>query len=451
MLARISLIWRLALILLGALVLLQLIAIAGFYVWRGQATDAGFRFPLPDQVAALVEQLDRATPAEAKLALRAFNGAGLQASVRPDLPANDGAGRSAPGLVAELAKYLADAEPRYIAARLTGSRRSGSSGLLSRLFSPELHAVIQLRGGGYLVVETTSALYARILGLPPGFWAGIVGFLVAVLAVAAIAWQTRPLTRLARSVERFGEVLEPTPQRETGAPEMRALIRAVNGMQQRIAALVKSRSFVLGAISHDLRTYLTRLRLRAEMVGEADVRFRLVRDVEEMQALAEDALAFAEASFDDPRKEPVDLAGIVDRECAERRAGGAAIELARPSGPLLVPGNARALARAVGNLIDNAVKYGGADPVSVAVTSESSSAEVLVEDRGPGVPAGSREAIFEPFHRLEESRNRERGGAGLGLAIARQIVENHGGRIAIEDHPGGGARFRLSLPLPSKA
>jgi signal transduction histidine kinase len=121
------------------------------------------------------------------------------------------------------------------------------------------------------------------------------------------------------------------------------------------------------------------------------------------------------------------------------------VRAALPPECLIVVGEPAALARVVGNLIDNALKYGREADVSVA--ARGATVQILVDDRGPGVPAGERQRIFKPFLRLDPSRNRERGGAGLGLAIASHLVERHGGTVAVEDRPGGGARFRLSLPL----
>ena len=231
---------------------------------------------------------------------------------------------------------------------------------------------------------------------------------------------------------------------ERGAREVRALIGAFNRMQSRIAELVRGRTFMLAAISHDLRTYLTRLRLRVEMMPDGDMRERAARDVEDMNALLEDALVFARTSSNGQAREAVDIVATVRHECAERTAAGGTVRAALPAERLIVSGDRAALARVVGNLIDNALKYGR--EADVSVTAVGHSIEVMVDDRGPGIPASERERIFEPFLRLDPSRSRERGGAGLGLALARQLVAGHGGSIAVEDRPGGGARFRVRLP-----
>jgi two-component system, OmpR family, osmolarity sensor histidine kinase EnvZ len=302
------------------------------------------------------------------------------------------------------------------------------------------------------VAETVDDLTVRVLGLPPGFWAGIIGFLVAALALYAIVRETIPLSRLARSVDRFAEAIEPAPVPLRGAREVRALIGAFNRMQSRIAELVRNRTFMLAAISHDLRTYLTRLRLRVELMPDPDMRERATRDVEEMGVLLDDALTFARTSFAGNRSEQVDLSEIVCRECCERAAAGQTVKCDVSATPIHVWGDPAALARIVGNLIDNAVKYGGEAAVTLSRAETQAGAQVgieavmLVDDRGPGVPSAERKRIFEPFLRLEASRNRDRGGAGLGLAIARHLVLSLGGTITVEDRPGGGARFRVMLP-----
>ena len=201
--------------------------------------------------------------------------------------------------------------------------------------------VVPLADGEFLVAETVDDLTVRVLGLPPGFWAGIIGFLVAALALYAVVRETIPLSRLARSVDRFAEAIEPAPVPMGGAREVRSLIGAFNRMQSRIAELVRNRTFMLAAISHDLRTYLTRLRLRVEMMPDADMRERATRDVEEMDALLDDALTFARTSFANGRSERVDLVDIVRRECAERSAAGSSVKADLPSAPLHRLGRAR--------------------------------------------------------------------------------------------------------------
>ncbi|WP_029353729.1 ATP-binding protein [Bosea sp. 117] len=443
---RFGLVWRVGLIVAAALMAVQFIAIAANYIQRDRDTEAGFRLPLPDQVAAMVHLLEEPDPGQHALVLRAINGAGLRASIvdaAPPLPSN----ATRLGIVEQaVASYLADEKPRDITVyALTSDERMILPGEMIRRFGRvSARFVVGLTGGQWLVVESTDELTARVFGLPPGLWSGLLGFLIAAAALVAVVRETRPLARLGAAVERFGEEAQPVSLPETGASEVRALTRAFNRMQGRIATLVRARTFILGAISHDLRTYLTRLRLRIEMLPEGDIRDRSQRDVEDMNDLLEDALLFAKAGFGISENQTVDLGRVVERECEARIAAGAPVRLAALPAAARVSAGAAGVARIAANLIDNAVAYGGCADVSVVAQGDR--LELRVEDRGPGVPPGEREHIFEPFRRLEASRNRRHGGAGLGLAIARQLAQSYGGELTVGEREGGGARFVLALP-----
>src|SRR5215475_2217386 len=334
---RLGLVWRVTLIVIAALVAIQMIAAAAYYVQRGRATEQGFRLPLPDQIAALVELVERAN--NRSLALRVANGPGLRVAIAQVPPLVSLPEERVAWLENAIARYIGDR--RAVRAYYIGPARGGESNRRPGLenFS---HRPVRL-----------------VIPIPDG------EFLVAALALYAIVRETIPLSRLARSVDRFAEAMEPAPVPVRGAREVRALIGAFNRMQSRIAELVRNRTFMLAAISHDLRTYLTRLRLRVEMMPDADMRERATRDVEEMNVLLDDALTFARASFGG-RGERVDLVEIIRRECSERSAAGHAVTSDLPSAPLHIWGEPAALARIVGNLLDNAVKYGGEAVVSVS-------------------------------------------------------------------------------------
>ncbi|MDI4659161.1 HAMP domain-containing sensor histidine kinase, partial [Xanthobacter autotrophicus] len=309
--------------------------------------------------------------------------------------------------------------------------------------------VVGLDGGGYLDVLAGGDLTVRLLGLPVGLIAGILGFLVALAALFAVRRETRPLSDLADVVERFGARLEPLEVPERGAPDVRLVIRAVNAMQARIAELVRMRTLVLGAISHDLRTYLTRLRLRLELLPPGPQVEKAQADLAGMQALVDDALAFARATFAPASGERVDLSALARAEYEAHLAEGAAVSLSGADAPLPVDGARGALARVLANLVGNALAYG--QRADITLIDHGEQVELRVDDRGPGIPVAERASVFEPFYRVEPSRNRESGGAGLGLTIVRQIVEGHGGEVIIADRPGGGARLRVLLPKAGAA
>lgn len=444
--SRIRIATRLALIVVGAIVLVQMLLAAGYFIDNRPEEGSTRLEPLLMQMAALTELVERAPENERELILRAATGLGFTPQVHQDLP--EGITHAALLQRAEqrLRTLLGPPADRFVALTFVG-RKAGDNRPLAPiriLIGARIRTVIGLSSGGYLDIEARRGATLRLIGVPVGLIAGILGFAVALAALIAVRRETRPLSDLAAAVERFGTAIEPQPVRERGAPDVRALIHAVNAMQSRIAELIRSRTLVLGAISHDLRTYVTRLRLRLELLPESEQRRKASADLDGMQSLMDDALAFARASFNGGSEETVDLAPIVKAECDAQRAQGGDLTLSGDDAPLLVRGSTAGLARVAANLIDNALAYGG--NADVSLRADGDAVELWVEDRGPGIPLGERSNVFEPFYRLEASRNRERGGAGLGLTIVRQIVESHQGRVTIEDRPGGGLRLRVRLP-----
>jgi len=448
--ARLGLVWRLALIVVAALAALQFIGFAAFLMQRERGTTTGTHPRLTTQVAALVRLMDDSLPDERAVALNAVRVAGLDASIvaRPPAPEGFRFLRGEQRLREELG-----APGRTVLVHLRADDAGdGAFRLLRDLVSRRAVISVELASGEYLVVETAGELLNRLFGVPLGFFLSAAAMLVTGLAILGVVRETRPLRRLAVAVDRFGMEARADPLPERGAPEVRSVIRATNAMQARITTLLRNQSLMIGAIAHDLRTYLTRLRLRLESIPDTARRDKAVRDVEDMHALIEDALAFARGAFVESRMEPVDLGALLEREVEERRLAGAEATLARPATPVTIQGSAANLARAFGNLIDNAIKYGEAAILVLAV--DAGQVTVTVDDRGPGISPREREQVFEPFRQLDESRNRDRdgavggvgSGAGLGLAIARQVIERHRGTIVIEDAPEKGARFRVTLP-----
>jgi two-component system osmolarity sensor histidine kinase EnvZ len=423
----------------------MLMAVA-YYIDRREAANGATFVPLLGQIAALTQVLDRVPAADHALVLRAATGTGFLPRIRPEIPED---ARHAPLLrLAErrLRILLGDNGDRLVALYfLAGQSHGGRSLVRFRdAVDGRAHAVIGLKPGGYLDVEATGDLTMRLFGVPAGLLAGVLGFVFALIALIAVRRETQPLSDLAAAVERIGADFELQPVSERGAPELRALVRAVNAMQARIVELMRSRTLVLGAISHDLRTYLTRLRLRLELLPESPQRTKASLDLDGMQALVDDALAFARSSFGTDKDVAADLASIVKHEVDSRLANGESASLSGAEGPLMVRGSPAAVARIVTNLVGNALAYGKCADLSLFSLNEA--VELRVEDRGPGIPAGDRAGVFEPFYRLEPSRNRDYGGAGLGLTIVRQIVESCRGTITIEDRPQGGTRVRVRLP-----
>ncbi len=270
------------------------------------------------------------------------------------------------------------------------------------------------------------------------------------LAAVAVRLITRPLDRLARAADRLGAApeVEGPALEESGPSEVRRLIRAFNRMQEQVRSYVLERTRLLGAISHDLRTPLTRLRLRAELLEDPAVRAKLVRDVAEMEAMAGATLDFARSLGRDARRQRVDLAALIDRVREDWcETGGEVTVEGTPRGTVSAqPG---ALRRCLDNLVENAIRYG--ERAHIRVDDAGGRLRVAISDAGPGIPEAELERVFEPFFRLEPSRNRASGGTGLGLSIARNIARWHGGDIKLRNREnGGGLIAELWLPQASR-
>lgn len=454
MIARIGLLGRIMLLLLGALSLLVLATVA-LDTWQRKQERSPYasRFPRLDQAASIMTLLRDADPAQRPAILKAVSGEALKAEVTEAPMSETGLIRE-PRLEARLRRLTGDADGRVRAFTDAGMLRRGvdpddvaradDRRPLGRLAT----ATYDLRDGRTLVVsaiEHHHSIMPWLLGQPLSLWVAVLGAVVAGLVLVGTRHELAPLRRLTEAVTRFdGRAHQPvaTPQ---GAPEIRRLSRAVQDMQERIVGLLGERSLLIGAISHDLKTYLTRLRLRAEGVSEPDRRDRLVEDLDAMTALIETSLGFARGTAVEVGRTPVDLGDLVAVEVAEHAAQGADIRLTGEDvQDAVVAGDAVALRRVVANLIGNAVKF-GRSTVAVAVSRTGTVCQVTVEDDGPGIPEGERTAVFSPFYRIEQSRNHRTGGTGLGLAIARQIAEAHGGTVAAHAGSLGGARLVLTL------
>jgi signal transduction histidine kinase len=266
------------------------------------------------------------------------------------------------------------------------------------------------------------------------------------LAAVAVRLITRSLDRLAGAADRLGADPEGSPIPEAGPSEIRRVIRAFNRMQAQVRGYVLERTRLLGAVSHDLRTPLTRLRLRAELLSDPELRAKFVRDVTEMEAMAASALDFTRTLGAEARREPVDVGVLIERLSEDwRETGGQVTVEGEPREA--VNAHPEALRRCLNNLIENALRYG--ERAHVHVEDDGAALRIAVGDEGPGIPEAELERVFEPFFRLEPSRNRASGGAGLGLSIARNIARWHGGEVRLRNRAAGaGLVAELWLPRP---
>ncbi|MFD2235130.1 ATP-binding protein [Phaeospirillum tilakii] len=312
-----------------------------------------------------------------------------------------------------------------------------------RLIGPALRIAVRLSDQSWLNVlsplDPGAPLWRPRFVLP--LLAGLV--LLTLAALVAVRRATQPFATFAAAAERLGVDVNAPPLPETGPREVRRAAHAFNVMQGRIRRFVHDRTQMLAAISHDLKTPITRLRLRAEFVEDDDQRARMLADLAEMEQMIAATLAFAR---DDAASEPrlrLDLAAMVQGMVEDMQDLGAPCAYEGPE-TLVIEGRPVALKRALANLIDNAVKYGGAARVGLA--EPGAMVRLTIDDDGPGIPEEAFERVFAPFVRLETSRSRATGGTGLGLAVARAAALAHGGAITLANRPEGGLRVSFTLP-----
>ncbi|MCJ2126083.1 ATP-binding protein [Methylobacterium sp. J-077] len=279
-------------------------------------------------------------------------------------------------------------------------------------------------------------------------------FLALTLALLCL-WATRaltaPLARLAGAAEAFGTRDDHVALPEAGPREVLAVSRALDRMRARVRRLIDDRTQMLAAISHDLRTPITRLRLRAEFIEDEHTRTATLRDLDQMNGLVEAALSFVRdgQTRDAGSYSLVDLASVVQTVCDDFSDFGAPVSVGR-SRHVLVQGRPEELQRAITNLVDNAVKYGGRAEVRMEASERG--IRVCVLDQGPGIPDSERDAMLQPFVRGDRARNlNEASGFGLGLSIVLAIVEAHNGRLILENRREGGLCAAIELPLAAQA
>ncbi|PHP68054.1 hypothetical protein CSC94_05160 [Zhengella mangrovi] len=302
----------------------------------------------------------------------------------------------------------------------TASERQGAQAWLNLMSFAPRHLRDEARPGALLLILLVS--------------------LVSVLGVGLLFVRhlTRPLGALADAARAAGRGDRSVRVPETGVREMRAAASAFNDMQARIAGFDAERMRMLAAVGHDLRTPITSLRIRAEMLDE-DEATPIIRTLDEMTVMAEGLIAYAKGTQDVESMQPLDLAALLRRLSEDRGASFNGEDGA------VVNGKPVALGRAFSNLIDNAIRYGKS--AAITVRRDGGQAIIAIADDGPGIPPERLESMFEPFVRGEDSRSSETGGAGLGLSIARSIVLAHGGTLKLENREPKGLRAVVSLPL----
>ncbi|RCK53631.1 histidine kinase [Thalassospira profundimaris] len=310
----------------------------------------------------------------------------------------------------------------------------------------------------HLLTKTSTPvawLDARINNFSPPPWVvfqsllrvGLSAILIGIIAFFVARRITRPWKALAVAADRVGRGDFPEPVSESGPLEIRHAARAFNRMTARLRRFVEDRTRMLAAISHDLRTPITSLRLRAEFVEDPENRRKIIETLNEMEQMVAAAMTFAREETADEKTRKIDVVALVEASCADLEETGHPVTFETRLEHFSYACRPLSIKRALGNLLANGLAYG--ENVFVTVTrADDGGLWIDVSDDGPGIPVDQRDRVFEPFFRLEQSRNQETGGIGLGLAIARTAIRAHGGEIYLEDAPQGGLRARIYLPAP---
>jgi len=305
---------------------------------------------------------------------------------------------------------------------------------------------IALDDRSWLVFTTLRRTWGLDWGVRLPILAAILTLSTVLVSAIAARQFAAPMSRFAEAARRFGTDPEAPPLAETGPVELRLAIGAFNAMQAQIARFVTDRTELLAAISHDLRTPLTRMRLRAEFIEDEEQQRRLFQDVDEMQTMVDEALAFFRDDAAAEQSTKFDLAELLRTIIDDFADQVAEVGYDGPDHAAYF-GRPMALKRAFTNLVDNALRY--ARLPSVALRLEPEAAIVSVADRGQGIPPDQLVKVFTPFYRLEPSRSRSTGGYGLGLSTARSIMRAHGGELLLQNRDGGGLAAVSTLPCGS--
>lgn len=457
---------RLVMILLGGLLVAQ--GVGAWILLRDRASalyETSGRFAI-QRIASIVHMLDTLNTDQRRVILPAVNTTGLRVAFTPPPKQESPTLANHPAamrLRAALQRALGDERNLLIAVTATEQALAPPPpGVPSRRpwmrhmapehmrflgLAPFPHASFlvqaQLRDGTW--VSIAHRLPEEAFAWPTKLLLALGVLLISVVALSLVAVRvvTQPLALLGNAAEELGRDIQRPSLDEGGPLEVRRAARAFNTMQARLARFLRDRAQLLAAVSHDLKTPITRLRLRAELIEDPEQQAKFLRDLDEMEGMTRATLEFLRHANTREAVQPVDVQALVETLQADSEALGQEVRI---QGTVVSPYPARALAlqRCLANLVDNATKYGHRATVTVDDTTER--LRICVADEGPGIPETELEQVFEPFYRLEQSRSRDTGGVGLGLSIARDVARAHGGDLVLRNRPHSGLEAVLTLP-----
>ncbi len=310
--------------------------------------------------------------------------------------------------------------------------------------APFVNFSIQLNDGQWLNLSARSPSIPPLVARQTGLFLLLSGLMLMLVIILMVRRITRPLGELTQSANRLGLGETVTAIEERGPKDIRQTIHAFNRMHERLQRFVADRTRMLAALSHDLRTPITTLRLRIELLEDSPEKERLLATLEEMQAMTEATLSFAREAAKQEDTRRVDINALTASICDDLEELGMPVTF--HEGPdAVLPCRPVSLTRAIRNLIENAVKYG--ESAEVSLSQDNQGIRLTIIDKGPGIPEAMMEKVFEPFYRQESSRSRDTGGIGLGLAITRTIIHNHGGNIELKNLDPG---LQVTITLPGE-
>jgi len=452
-----SLFGRLLLLLLSGLVLAQLLSAAIQLHDRGQVLRRTIGLHVARRIGAIVTLLDTLPEAEQRRLVQALDLPPTRISLDVAwgaLPTSES--RYAEPFAALLRRHLPAGRALQVAVSAARMRRPRHPEhepppwhgprwreQTRRLRVKDFQAQVALKNGG--VVTFRHRLPEDVFAWPYRLLATLAILLtsVALLSMLAVRWLTHPLTWLATAATELGRDIQRPPLPETGPLEVRRAARAFNTMQTRLRRYIDDRSRVLAAVSHDLKTPLTRLRLRTELLDDETLQAKFRADLDDMEAMVQATLVFMRGTEQRETVVPVDINALLESLQEDLTDAGGEMHL-QGAANAPFPGRPLALKRCLNNVLDNAVRYGQRAWVRVSDTPEQLT--ITLRDAGPGIPEAELERVFEPFYRLESSRSRHSGGTGLGLGIARNIARAHGGELRLQNGAERGLEVMLELP-----
>ena len=425
---------RLYLILFTGLLIAHGLSFGMLFYERYEAATSMLMSNLEQDVVVSVKLLDRLPPEEREHWLPMLK--------RRTFHYMLGAGQMGPPVSSETARGMTQ-----MLASALGPDYPINANIVSE--KPERFQVhLKLSDGSPMVVEVQPSVMPVAKWLPYVLAAQVA--LLLLITWTAVRFATRPLERLARAAETLSPAGDGERLREDGPVEVANAVTAFNAMQDRIGQYMKDRLQMLAAISHDLQTPITRMKLRAESMDESVEREKMIDDLGQMQHLVREGIAYARSAHG--ASEPpvrIDLNAFLDSLVYDYADSGRQVAFAgRVQSPVVT--RPHALRRVVGNLIDNAIKYTGAAELEVR-NDDRSGVSIVVADRGPGIPEDELGKVMAPFYRLESSRNRDTGGTGLGLAIAQQLADSLGATLVLRNRKGGGLEAVLGIPASHAA